>query len=87
MHRDEINLTIKAKQTQKLEEIKSKIAKMFNVPESRLDIIKIATKFGMQEAEVLAFLYDSEEWLKKFKKQKKEKAEKTEKKKQAEKEK
>ncbi|MCL6500566.1 MAG: hypothetical protein K6T16_00845 [Candidatus Pacearchaeota archaeon] len=49
------------------------IAKLTNTPKERIVIKKIAPSFGMREALVSAYVYKSEEALKKFEPKKKEK--------------
>jgi len=79
MHRDEIYMLAKTDgKIPSLKEIQEYIKNKLNVREACIDINKIETKFGLHDINIFAFIYENENWLKKFKKHKaKEKQEKT----------
>ncbi|MEM2713803.1 MAG: hypothetical protein QXS07_01250 [Candidatus Pacearchaeota archaeon] len=71
MHRNDVYLLIKSNVTPSRKELIEEIKKIFGVEERRIDLNRIETKFGSHEVVVYASIYDSEEWLKRFKRGKK----------------
>jgi len=73
--RNEISFKIDAEKTPSFEEMKKKIAEQLKKPEENIDVHSIKGHFGLKQFNVSAYVYDSQEDLKKSEQKKKDKKE------------
>lgn len=73
LDREEVYVIVKERVTPSLTVMKEELAKKLEKKKELIVIKNIYPKYGKQEASVLAYVYNSEESLKKFEPKKKEK--------------
>jgi ribosomal protein S24E len=81
LEREEIYAIVKSKVTPSLTSVQEEIANKLEKKKELVVVKNVYQRFGKQEASVVAYVYDSEEALKKFEPKKKEKKAKVEEKK------
>jgi ribosomal protein S24E len=73
LEREEIQAISQDKVTPSMASVKEELANLLKKDKELIVVKKVESKFGVQEARITAYVYDSPESLKKFEPKKKEK--------------